>query len=929
MKTKLIFKQAYQYMRNKRFLYLTFVPFLILVSALIVGLLSFAYNFQSTYDNTLGHERVNFKLYLERPFKPAWTIDQPDEDDGYYLIQEKSSLEQPNGYFYEFLSQIWAEESKFTFFVNQEPKLSQRDYQLLILGIGYQKGEAKELTLRDLLNNQLLKNNFTNQENDLASYNLNAKILATKLYQHYQSRNLVVCYFLDILKKEDAWLAFSFQEYWNAQFINPGLNVKAGWQHMIVGPDSIPEDPTFYQGTPWTLRANPARATGIQQQVNWAKYSKFLKQRNFLYFSPKFLHDNNLKIGQIISINFNLTIPDQPVNDNYLNSPNGQEFLIAGSVVNANNFDNNKNIFFVPYQWITQYYQDHDLLPRNVRGRIYAHVQKFGNDYQAGQQYAASLFNKLFANLEESTKALETETDWVHWLPNYIFYPTVVLFLSLSYVVSLLLIVLLVLVFYFIIRQIIAAQQQTLVFLKALGVGNNQLSLLITLTMTIPLSLALIGGFFGGLLVQEMTARLALMTTVIYWPYWHLNATFIINLLVLITVLFLIFYIIDLWLIGKQSFIKQGGYQDVVKIPKWWNKAKGLGQKNLNPKVTISWSFILSNLWQNVITFIILSVTFTITLYAVQFKTSMDSLGNAYERWNQPYQSVNNNSELYLFSPTEKNQLLRTYENRFDNNGLMAINDLEDWQEALNRYLESVQNDDFTFNWQDVYLTKNFSLIILELINNPSRFNKAINQLRTILETILHDEEKVNYYLGIVLNGAEEIKTKMDHLKQQLNYSEGFNIYFGQNLLQRDNRNVYTTTISLNSSSETFNLVAFENQDDLSRQHFGFNYTKTSDYLVGPANNMFLKVNISNFLATQNNYHQGQKINLNIQGFKTRLENTKTTIPLIINKIIADNNATGEIYTAQEGLLALLANKPGLDNSIKNQYETLLSGLEK
>lgn len=192
-----------------------------------------------------------------------------------------------------------------------------------------------------------------------------------------------------------------------------------------------------------------------------------------------------------------------------------------------------------------------------------ASVRLYNSQYKGSpilaQQAAAALTADYFSSLRaEDFNTFYREINDTNWMKNQLstsYNMVITLFYTLSVVLSVLILILLFVVFYFITREIINLEKNSLLYLKAIGVYNRSLSLLITLALLFPILVGIIGGLFGALAIQSMIFNIATAPTVLTFKFFTFNFPFLLTFLLSILIILLGFYLINFRFLRSPSLL--------------------------------------------------------------------------------------------------------------------------------------------------------------------------------------------------------------------------------------------------------------------------------------------------------------------------------------------------------------------------------------
>lgn len=969
MQFKLFFKQSFRDFTSKIVLYLTFTLFLILSISVALGMMSFSYGFSNSFGETLGHHRVNASLKGER-FLPAWVKERGDKAPKNYLMQEETDAS-GEGYMYQFLTKLLTTATN-----NQGQPLVEdaSEMERLLLGMAYNEGYAWNLRQSALLEDEILGKYF--DEDKMNEYNTKVPEIRKILNDQYQTINLINAYVLNEIKNNSDWTLGSMR-YWNSIKMPEKSGQKAYWEYLRTDESMGAMD----ADTPWTLKISKTNTQKIWKQVNLdlLKYQEYVKDQRVVYVQPYFLEAFNHRLGDEIEVHFsNWDVDGEGPN------PNGtRKVLIAGTMTYPDNISvgDGPTLSF-SYGFIQKLFEANegpDASPPVVMNKYsFFNVDSKNGNVTGGQQVASDFFNTLFSNLIYPNVLLQNSTEWSTWHASYAYEFTQMMFLIIAYLLGFFTLGLLFVVFYFITKQIVVLQRRTLFFLKAMGVKNSGLSLLTTMVMIIPMFFGFVVGFFGALLMQQMMYTVGFDTLSFYMFYFSFNYAYFITLFGIIIVSFLLFYLINAGLMRSKSLTLEG-MNSLKTNTRLFEKAKA--KLNKTPaKLRIGLSFAFKNIYKNLISYLILSITFGIILFGVQFNKSLSVSSHAYEKWNLPYKSVNYASELKVFAPTvesdnpAEDEYLEEYEavseSELDNDlnkitkfdpDPSARDDPENLANVISEYIKKIKKiEPTTFtNWKDYYLDREFVKQQLDLIaDNPEEYNKFIKELTELLEELL-DPDPVNKEVILsIINLTDQIVKKYRDIREEYNYRDGFTILMGRVYLPNKNyRKVLTLSGSEVQKGTKIETLAYEKNDLNTKRNFNFYQVDDErDFIINGTyddrnletgklavkEGKLLRVNISSYLQSRQNLHHGDVIELTVDGLKSTENQRGSIIHAYVDKIVKGDTIRPTVFTSQVGLIRYIietineriniepyANGPKISNLIsqKDAYQKLLDQL--
>ncbi|PPE06049.1 ABC transporter permease [Williamsoniiplasma lucivorax] len=494
------------------------------------------------------------------------------------------------------------------------------------------------------------------------------------------------------------------------------------------------------------------------------------------------------------------------------------------------------------------------------------------------------------------------------------------------------------LIFFFISQQIILMHQQTLYYLKSLGVNNSELSILTTLSLCAPVVVGFIGSIFVSLLLQNIIMEVTYDNLIFYHPFFTIEPMLFLPLIILFVINVIGFYLVNIFII-KSKVLKTSGMGAIKGISTFQQKLKWTTGK-LNSKTRIGFAFAFKNVYKNFVSYLFLTLAFTVLFFALQFNGSIWGAVKSYENWHAPFKSIKLNHALPLFNVVHQNK-----EFSVDNSPKIIDSYQTISQEELNQLIpldlafwQNTDEDDIintlTTKMDETYLPKEtvkaMMQKMIDIINedNPAKPKNG------------NDKSKSDGIKTII----EELLGKLIKLKKINPEFDGLNVVFGKVVKPNNSKNemgVYATKAWHAKSARKINLIGFEN-DDHSYKHFQYDQNeqpiisrqlKTNEPEIV---NLALKANISQTLAKRTNIKSGDEISLELKNIGLeRIDQRDDVIShgispkiiLQVDQIVEEETILENVYVPQTALfkyLALTTNQlDTMSGILKEQYQMI------
>ncbi|WP_026389261.1 FtsX-like permease family protein [[Acholeplasma] multilocale] len=755
MKFRLILKQSYKDFLSKKVLYATFTAFLFIAMSLVMGLFSFFTIFTSENSNIMNGVKMNAST-------SSFVFGSKNNEDEEVNFND-------DGRFYNYVYDLISEE-----YVSTIDDI-EADIDQYIDVIGKRSG-----TLLDTVEEGGIKNS-----NDVIN-----DIIASKIGQY--SRNVLQFFFLNTFKEE-----FSPNYFFN-NYLDRLIDVST--QKSLLTKVAMAERWMYETDEEWNnvnplLKADEYNKMYIDEMMDMSTMNRDdFKNKNFVFLSPKFMRVNGYKVGEYIT---------------YKVDGHNVKSVIAGVAMDRSTFmGKGDGYMLLPHENILT----PKVVDKNGTTVTISESLNIGNIwFYKKESYDGEAQDKLDKAIGDMFTSKDGKpyffgTDWKKYNQQNSVEIATMMFTIMVFGIGLLILFLLFMVFYFITIQFIQMQSKNLFFLKSMGVNNRSLSLMTTLSMAVPLILSAVLSIFGSMLVSGIMFKAVSFEMMPNWPLYAITWQNILILIALFAVMMSAFFLIN-------HLIITGGKLTLANI----NKSTGPSKMTMKFKTKINFlpskaligvSFTLKNIYKNVITLILLTLTFSSILFSVQFVTSAKYNTSMYERANAPYKSIKFETELSPIAQFGDGEWRYTFDSidQEDFDG-MAKNSLDDTVAILSTFANSLsyQKDGQVIKGEvdirDYYVSsdgirdfaKYDSDAILKVLNMIPENGPEVEILKNFIEENSKKIDDINFELNSQL---ESLDYEFSKLSKDANKAE-FNILFGKNLINRMNKSYFSTKFKL------------------------------------------------------------------------------------------------------------------------------------
>lgn len=717
MKLRLVLKQSLRDFKSKKILYSIFLLFLIVAFSIITGLFSFQFKFEQYFDNMFKHApNIAFNY-------PRFASSNKKDDDKFAGFIDK------NDNLYKYVDDIFKNINKSEHEKLKKDNKLEPSIKEYIDVIGNHRGDLRKY---DEIENQDAKE----IGEKIFHYFCDEQIKGYKSTTRSFSKNLLMQYLeesKDKYKIHNQWFkwehwAMTLEDRYGSSrvFLETIPEIRDFWENKKDFDEKVNENYKFKNQVKIESQINVLKLTDQQKQS--------IKEQRYFFASPKYVKNNNLKLGEYYE--FKTTV-------GWTNP-----MLLVGTCYSLDSIfekDSSK--------------EAHIFLPPNLNHiKYWINMIDIAFDSSIAKDYKK--FNKLFLNDFELKQSNDLEFK-DHTLDRT-FYDNKqyvvdavkgknILF-AVNSGIPILMIFLVCVVFYFIADQLVKLQRENLSFLRSLGVSKLKLSLLTISSVIFPLIISLIIGISTSSFISQIFVDVVKNDYPFIWSNSLFSEKTAFLLIFISIVMFIMFILVTATKLSDKNLSIYSVNKS--KAPKWGYK---LFKKTINSapsNVKIGFAFSFKNIYKNIVTFVLLLISFTTLFYSVQFnssvKNSIESIRQAYK----PYESVKLQNVLPVTYDASDLTNQETNNRKLSYSSIQTldkINEIKSIEELINTLLNT------TFLGDDI---KNY-MISQELIHkientDPEQF---INDLKNAID---------NSKLDINDKQKEFMKKMIDDHKQQI-----------------------------------------------------------------------------------------------------------------------------------------------------------------
>lgn len=437
----------------------------------------------------------------------------------------------------------------------------------------------------------------------------------------------------------------------------PGFQYKNTKDHLRIS--MMPQDDWMDNAsgstTPNQFKTNDIANLWVKERLATSKISnEVLKDRSYAYVTPSFAHEHDIKLGDKIDVS------DWLQDGQGFNAPHQKgvnNVTVIGEALSRDSYFTNREqgVIFLPIQYLdrlaplntfdgsTAKYESKYYQPGHIFDSFSVYDSEAGEDYQkAADDISEYLFQDFVgANGDQNTDLNGSPYKIlgpITWSDLKTQEANVFLFRILCYSISAGVAILDIIVFWFICAESIKLQKKTLWFLKALGEHNWKISLLPTLGIMAPFIMAAILSIFGSLFVSNILIGAIGNSYGFYLPVWSFDVYSLVVLIIIIAISFVIFLVLGYIQLSGNALSLQSD-RKVGWIIALYMKTKPM-YKKLPTDAQIGISFIVQNIMKNILTLVLLLISFAVVLFSMQFGSSARASAHSYENRNAPYKSL-------------------------------------------------------------------------------------------------------------------------------------------------------------------------------------------------------------------------------------------------------------------------------------------------
>ncbi|AUF83296.1 ABC transporter permease [Mesoplasma syrphidae] len=901
MRLKLLLKQSINDFWSKKLLYLSFTLFLSIALSLVLGLFSFITYFSDVSNKILGDHNHNIRL--QNNFQVAKKGTSLNKDNNFWIDEDN----QVRDYVFNIL-----DEAKFF----DDPGLKEK----------YKSSDEQKALAADFVDLEGITHNWTNVYTDEEVLNYYKELTLDRVKD---LRLLTKSFLNNSTKVSDNLITKFFYERFNPRFNGTGFSDSYATLNYDISTQPLAKAPKLalkvtgnhrqwfatemeYQQAQSQFKLNAMNDIYIDGEINFRNLNdeqkSALDEGRFVYVSPKYLKEQNYQIGKFIKL--------KAAN----NTKKDTEFLIAGTAIDR---------FSI--------IKEGDQASQNLQGYLYMSAQGYEKNYanlsygwkniffydsinsnEQAQKNVEEEVNQIFKSSSNYEKFLMFSNQYQSWSSPFVTRQALVIMSLICYATGGLVVLLTILVFFFITDQFIKMQRQTLFFLKSLGERKMRLALLTTFAVLIPLIVALGFSLLGAILVNGFMTNAVASTYLIAFPKLSLNIKMTLGTGCLILILLSMFFIINLLIINGKTLTLSGMNSTKTPAPIFMKIKSKLPL--ISSKTRIGLSFAIKNVYKNLVTFVILTLSFTIILFSIQFNKSVDYASKIGSLHNAPYNSVKYASnENIFYSPDYKEKYGLNYSTDivYDLKELNSIDDMDEFLEiSVASIIDSKIGSQQPTNISNYYLSSN---VVNEIISlDATEFDEIIKvKVKNIPQlAALYEKNRAK-----ILESFSDFKEQIDKTIESIKLIGGneleLNLLFGKQYIPLDSRSYWTNDISLSGTKWDLIIGQGASRKRLDSYKFALPEVskKTSSISTLNRNETYtvdqikkvdkvLDVEISLNLANLFNYRVGDYINFSMNGLYDDL-GEPISVPSRIVNIQKTEVAKSIIYFDKDDYLLL------------------------
>ncbi|ATZ16032.1 FtsX-like permease family protein [Entomoplasma freundtii] len=443
--------------------------------------------------------------------------------------------------------------------------------------------------------------------------------------------------------------------------------------------------------------------------VSYDEYQKLLSPQAIhrpLFVTDKSLKNFNLKIGQELII-VNKEMPPDKRLDKYI--------IVGTAIMSSNMMVMNEYLTaFMPFNYFWDQIQSQE---NYIKFEIYISTNQdsykgFPTRYKKVEQRIRD------ANIFRGQSGLD-KSEWpslINSKPPGSYYAYYTFWISNISIVVLVIVSTIFLIFFVILfttNQLIENNKRTLQFLKCLGFGNAELSFLNMANVLLPIFLGLLIGFPFSFVIQNLISFLLESQYPMVLNYWMISPWMILIYIAICLFVLAIFFVTNFIVLSRHNILEVRESKIIKHIKS--GRLRQWVYNHVSTNTKIAFAINGANIRKSVITTIVLTVTYSVILFGVGFKESINYQGRSAIHYYAPYKNYSLTESSLFTVPSEQqpkdndqpwdwrssqDPLLLGDDDIEENSELKPINDGQDVLEALrdgpyNYYLTSAVID----NW--------------------------------------------------------------------------------------------------------------------------------------------------------------------------------------------------------------------------------------
>lgn len=347
-------------------------------------------------------------------------------------------------------------------------------------------------------------------------------------------------------------------------------------------------------------------------------------------------------------------------------------------------------------------------------------------------------------------------------------------------------------------NQLIENNKQTLQFLKCLGLNNSELSLLNMANILVPILGGLLIGVIGSFVIQNLISFLLETQYPFVLNYWMMSAWMVLIYLGICLFVLMIFFVTNFIVLSRHNILqpRESSLSKHVisgRFRNWtYNKV------TTNTKISLAING--SNLRKSIITTVVLTVTFSVILFGIGFKESINYQGRSAMKFYHPYKNYSLNEAPLFSTPRTWNAQSdeqATGDWQLSQTPILETNIKQELQEILSYQDVAKMLTEGSYNWFITSITIDDWLAKFSSEPGENPFEKALKDF----EEWLKAKDIQPGLISEILRSASLLYDNYQGLKLQLlslyDYTGMIRFFTGRNVIPNAGDVQFARTMSL------------------------------------------------------------------------------------------------------------------------------------